>query len=99
MRDEDNYFDSTDKFGFTDNHFMIGAAVTAFDGKHESIEDPSIGQIKFFKKSWGGEFSPDEPAYEIVDGIFQELPTVTCQSSSFNHDRSNERDSDFFASS
>ena len=36
----------------------MAAAITSFDGKSESIEDPEIGEIKFYLKQWGVDGAP-----------------------------------------
>ena len=32
---------------------MFAARVSAYDGTSSDIIDPSIGEMKFYKKSWG----------------------------------------------
>ena len=32
---------------------MVAAAITAYDGNKASIEDPTIGELNFYLKSWG----------------------------------------------
>ena len=46
----DAFFDA--EFVYSD-HFMFAFGITAYDGNRESIEDPSIGLLKAYTKSWG----------------------------------------------
>ena len=50
-RDFEDYFDSDEKWGHNDE-FALAAGVSAYDGSSESIEDLSIGQVKFYRKAW-----------------------------------------------
>ena len=52
-RIEDNHFADTDAFGNEDG-FSIAAAVTGFVGAIERVP-PKIGNLRFYRKSWGGE--------------------------------------------
>ena len=51
---EYHYDSSSFSFG-TDKGFAVAAGLTAFDGSRESIEDESIGTVKFYLKSWQNE--------------------------------------------
>ena len=53
MQNFENYYSHTDTWGASDG-FTLAACVTAYDGSSEVIEDPSVGQLKFYKKSWSG---------------------------------------------
>ena len=44
-------YDHTFEFGF-DNGFKVAAAITAFDSNYTETEDPTVGEIKFYLKSW-----------------------------------------------
>ena len=48
---EENYFPSDEEFSQKDG-FYIAAALTTYDGSPESIEDPTIGTLKMYIKSW-----------------------------------------------
>ena len=62
-RQQVNYFDALDAFGSEDS-FAFAIGVISYDGSGEPIEDPSIGQVNFFVKSWG------ENAPLGQDGLF-----------------------------
>ena len=51
--DQENYYSFKDQLDI-DAGFMLAAAVTAYDGNSEDITDPSIGRLKFVKKTWDG---------------------------------------------
>ena len=51
MQNFENYYSHTDEWG-SDNGFTLAACLTAYDGSREVIEDPSIGQLKFYRKGW-----------------------------------------------
>ena len=76
---KDYFYELTDDVNYEDANFVIAAAVTDYDGNQKDITDPSIGEIKFYKKRWGG----------ALRGGFFELPQTTCDPSSFNHDGNN----------
>ena len=60
VREQENFYDSSDHFGATSSEFYVAAALTAFDGVQTDITDPQIGALKFYKKSWdGGSEDPD----------------------------------------
>ena len=46
-----NNYSETDVFGANDE-FVVAGAVTSWDGSSEDITDLSIGQVKFYLKSW-----------------------------------------------
>lgn len=46
------YFEDDSNFT-ADDGLMIAAGITAYDGNSASIEDPSIGELNFYIKSWG----------------------------------------------
>ena len=45
--------------------FMFAFGLTAYDSEQESIEDPSIGVLKPYYKSWGI-LHPDEDTEELT---------------------------------
>ena len=66
----DAYFDSD--FVYSD-HLWYAFGVTAYDSNPESIEDPSIGEVKAYYKTWGG------LASDSVQGIhYEEIPLREC---------------------
>lgn len=66
----ENYFDVLPGFSERDG-FSIAAAVTAYDGSPEPIEDPEIGTLKIYLKYWG------HPQFGEDFG-FKELKTELC---------------------
>ena len=73
VHEQKAFYDAVDKFNFKDDGFMVGAAITAYDGSAEDITDPSIGELKFIRKSWGLEIPltmqeiPSKPCNEIIN--------------------------------
>ena len=68
------YFDDT--FIFT-NNLMFSIGLTAYDSNPESIEDPSIGVLKPYYKSWGLD--------NQVSGVkWEEIHTRKCRLSEFS---------------
>lgn len=47
----DAYFDS--EFAYSEN-LWYAFGISAYDSEQDSIEDPSIGVLKAFSKTWGG---------------------------------------------
>ena len=90
---QENYFDSEDIFKASDSNFMVAAGITAYDGSSEIITDPSIGELKFYKKGWSGAETPS--------GLFQPIATKTCAQSIFYHsdDIENTGDTRFYLTS
>ena len=71
---EENKFDYSFEWGSKDG-FAVAGAVTSFDASGESVEDPTIGTVKFVIKSW----SPD------FEGLrFQELQQRPCTVADFD---------------
>ena len=70
----DHYFGADDKFG-EDIGFAVAAAVTAFDGNLEPIEDERIGTVKFYLKKWSDASG--------TDFHFEELRTRPCEERDF----------------
>ena len=60
---------------------MIAAAVTAFDGSSEVIEDPEIGQIRYYLK----QYDTDLENYTVN---FIPLKTRLCEQSDLDKDGS-----------
>ena len=67
---------------------MFAARVSAYDGTSADIVDPSIGEMKFYRKSWG--------ANDDVGATFQELKSEKCSQKLFNHVRLNDDEAQFF---
>ena len=59
------------------NGFQVAAAVTNFDGNPEEIEDPEIGEVKFYLKQWG--IDDDSPSIS-----FKEVKSRPCEEKDFN---------------
>ena len=55
----------------------MAAAVTNFDGNQEEIEDPEIGEVKFYLKQWG--IDDDSPSIS-----FKEVKSRPCEEKDFN---------------
>lgn len=86
------YFDATEEFGF-DQHFAVAMGISDYIGPMEqrtSIEDPSIGHLKFYIKSWGKN-APSGP-----DSMFIELETRNCETKDFNDVMGSNRESIFY---
>ena len=58
MQNFENYYSHTDTWGASDG-FTLAACVTAYDGSSEVIEDPSVGQLKFYRKGWAASGGDD----------------------------------------
>ena len=68
-------------------HYAFG--VTAYDSNREPIEDPSIGVLKPYYKSWGIKAG--------IGGIdFEELPTRMCNAEELNVENKTDPNSPFF---
>ena len=52
IQDFENYYSLDRTFGMEQN-FMIAGAITTADTSNEIETDPSIGELKFYIKSWG----------------------------------------------
>ena len=50
MSERDSYFDQDFK---TDNDMWYAFGITAYDSNPEIIEDPSIGVLNAYYKTWG----------------------------------------------
>ena len=85
------YFEATYPFGHEDG-FAVAVGVTDYFTQDKStkvsLEDPSIGTVKFYLKSWG------ENAHS--DDLFLELETRECQTSDFNDVEGSNKDSIFY---
>lgn len=68
---EENFFHSNATFSVSDG-FYVAAAVTSYDGSSKVIEDPTIGTLKMYIKSWD--------VYDSVAGglKFTEIPLRNC---------------------
>ena len=78
IRVEEHYFNPDHKFSMSDQQFQVAAAITAYDGDPEPIEDPSYGTLVFKKKQWNYQ---DEP---FVEFGFADLKSRPCTESDFN---------------
>ena len=62
---------------------MIAAAMTSYDSETEPIEDPEVGEIKFYHKIW------DVANFESGTTIqFIEIPTRPCTEDDFAENNS-----------
>ena len=52
--EQENFYPMRTPFG-SDQGFMVAAGVSEYNGETEPIEDPSIGTIKLYKKTWDSE--------------------------------------------
>lgn len=69
-----SYYESGDVFGYEDN-FFVAMGISDYIAPYErrtSIEDPSIGNLKFYIKSWG------ENAPSGTESLFLELESRDC---------------------
>ena len=67
----------------------MAAAVTNFDGNPEEIEDPEIGEVRFYLKQWGID--------ENKSGIsFKPVMSRPCEEEDFNLGTSLSHESSFF---
>ena len=64
----DAYFDDTFVYS---GHLMFAFAITAYDSNPDPIEDPSIGTLKPYYKSWG--LDPTQSGVQ-----WEQLPTRKC---------------------
>lgn len=67
---------------------MYAFGITSYDSNQESIEDPSIGVLKPYYKSWGIKGNGG------VD--FEELPTRKCTEAEFHVNEKSDPNSKFF---
>ena len=70
VQEQENFYNSTESFGSNDGFFFAGGVV-AFDGSSAVITDVSIGQVKFYYKSWSASIDEDHD-------MFEEIPTSFC---------------------
>ena len=54
VQGKDYFYDLRDEVNFVEGDFAVAAAVTDYDGNQEDITDPSFGELKFYKRNWGG---------------------------------------------
>ena len=72
----EHFFETSVTFS-QDDGFQVAAAVTNFDGDQRAIEDPEIGEVKFYLKQWG--IDDDSPGIS-----FKEVKTRPCEDKDFN---------------
>lgn len=82
----DSYFDSN--FEYSENlNYAFG--ITAYDSNPEPIEDPSIGVLKAYYKSWGIKAG--------IGGVdFEPLPTRQCTNAELHIKNETDPESKFF---
>ena len=76
---KENFYDTDETLNSSEYRFAVAAAITSYDGKPDIVEDPEIGEIKFFMKKW----DVYDPSVEFG---FTELETRPCEMSDFNMD-------------
>ena len=80
------YFDDTFVF---ENNLMFSFGLTAYDSNPDIIEDPSIGVVKPYYKSWGLD--------NTVSGVkWEELPLRKCTLAEFHLRNETDPNSTFF---
>ena len=82
----DAYFESDFVFS---NGLQYAFGITAYDSNPDSIEDPSIGVLKAYYKTWG--LTEDDDSV-----LFEELPTRNCTEAEFHINGKSDPDSPFF---
>ena len=86
LSSRESYFD--EEFVFS-NGLMFSFALTAYDSNPEAIEDPSIGVVKPYYKSWGLD--------NEVSGVkWEELPLRNCTLAEFHLRNETDPNSLFF---
>ena len=73
---KDYFYELRQEVNWMEGDFAVAAAVTKYDGDQNDITDPSMGEIKFYMKSWGS----------AVRGGFRPVPQQTCPLDLFDHD-------------
>ena len=87
MQTHENMYATNTTFGYSDG-FMVAAAVTAFDGSSVDIQDPEVGEVKFYLKNW----DVDEVNYSLK---FTQLKSRICNRDDLNYGNSSD-ESPFF---
>ena len=87
-----HYYKDSDAFT-TDDGFHIAAGVVSFedDPNDGTYEDPEIGTLKFYMKSW--DFNDPATNGEL---FFNEVPIRPCQKKDFNNGEGNSLESKFY---
>ena len=49
----EQYYDSSEQFTSSDKFWVAAGIISYGDGDLKQIEDPEIGVLKFYHKSWG----------------------------------------------
>ena len=86
---KEDFYDPTDEFT-TEDGFQVAAAVIDYsDSTSSSIEDPEIGSIKMYLKSWG--------VYDSDGKVtFKEVKTAFCSKKYLNDQDGTNSESKFF---
>ena len=85
LRELRDYYSIDEKFGAEDG-LMFAAAITAYDGSPDDIEDPSYGRLVFNYKRWGVNS-------EVAD---TEIETKSCTAEDLNDSDGSNTKSKFF---
>ena len=80
--EKENFYDMREPFTNKEG-LMIAAAITDYTSNSEPVEDPEIGEIKFYHKSWD---VANLEATEMVQ--FKEIPTRPCTEDDFAENNS-----------
>ena len=85
----EQYYDSREEFTSEDKFWIAAGIISYGDSDKQQIEDPEIGVLKFYHKSWGVHDDDDKIS-------FKELNTEMCRKEDFNNIHGTNSDSKFF---
>ena len=75
--EQENFYPMREPFT-SDHGFMLAAGVSKYNGETEPLEDPEIGTVKIYKKTW------DSQDINGNGGLkFEEIPTEPCLEQDF----------------
>ena len=75
--EKENFYDMREPFTNKDG-LMMAAAVTGYNAKTEPVEDPEVGEIKFYQKLW------DVANVDAAETLsFIEIPSRPCTKDDF----------------
>ena len=80
--EKENFYDMREPFTNKDG-LMVAAAITGYNSNTEPVEDPEVGEIKFYQKLW------DVANTEATETIqFIEIPSHPCTADDFAENNS-----------